>query len=124
MLDGRIDTQGTLEDLRSRGVLEDIAHAESADVQQVEGAIVEAVAEDAEAGSVAAEAKDVAKITEAAKKPRKLIKDEKREEGGVKWSIYKTYLKASCVAFSPRSCLFVADVVCVGRTGPGFSSRS
>ncbi|TFK62437.1 hypothetical protein BDN72DRAFT_741737, partial [Pluteus cervinus] len=29
------------------------------------------------------------------KKPRKLIKDEHRETGGVKWSIYKSYLKAS-----------------------------
>ena len=29
------------------------------------------------------------------KKPRKLVKDEEREEGAVKWVIYKTYLKAT-----------------------------
>ena len=29
--------------------------------------------------------------------PRKLIEDEERESGNVKWAIYNTYLKASCV---------------------------
>ena len=31
----------------------------------------------------------------AKKKPRKLIKEEERETGGVKWKIYNAYLKAS-----------------------------
>lgn len=34
-------------------------------------------------------------LEETTKKPRKLVKDEHRETGGVKWSIYKSYLKAS-----------------------------
>ena len=29
------------------------------------------------------------------KSPRKLIEDEHRQVGGMKWSVYKTYLKAS-----------------------------
>jgi hypothetical protein len=33
----------------------------------------------------------------ASKGPRKLVQDESRAEGNVKWRIYKTYLKASCV---------------------------
>lgn len=31
--------------------------------------------------------------------PTKLIEEEKREEGSVKWAVYKTYLKASSVSF-------------------------
>jgi hypothetical protein len=96
MLDGRIDTQGTIADLRDQGVLDDITHAESADAQGKEvEPVAETVAEDVEPGAIVADAKDVKKATDATKKPRKLVKEEKREEGGVKWSIYKTYLKAS-----------------------------
>lgn len=107
MLDGRVDTQGTLADLRARGVLEQIAHADSADAAPgpepaqaaeeftpVEAVLLDDGGDGEAPGAVVAEAKDVAKGAEA-RKPRKLIKDEKREEGGVKWEIYKTYLKAS-----------------------------
>ncbi|KAI0749063.1 hypothetical protein C8Q74DRAFT_1374158 [Fomes fomentarius] len=75
MLDGRIDTQGTISDLRASGVIEGIrAYAKS---QMLE----------AEAGDG-----DAAK---SKKKPRKLIEKEHRETGSVKWNIYNTYLKAS-----------------------------
>ena len=87
MLEGRIDTQGTIKELRAQGILEDIVH-------------------DAESEATAVAAKEEVEITAAAggedgevpkdpKKPRKLVKDEHREEGGVKWAIYKSYLRAS-----------------------------
>jgi ABC-type multidrug transport system ATPase subunit len=94
MLDGRIDLQGTLKDLRASGALSDI---------ELEAAIEER----AEAEERVADGKEDEEIEEAIvngdgetvdkkkKKPRKLVKDEEREEGNVKWAIYKTYLKAS-----------------------------
>ncbi|KAJ7655558.1 hypothetical protein DFH06DRAFT_1200413 [Mycena polygramma] len=92
MLDGRIDTQGTVKELRAQGVLDDIAHEAAVEVkkEEFELAVAEAVpateVNDADAG---------AKDAEETKKPRKLVKDEHREEGGGKWVVYKSYLKAS-----------------------------
>ena len=92
MLDGRIDTQGSVQALRAEGVLEDIAQSEEVEAHKVEGTSAQE-----EAGPN----DDVVDIEEpaVAKKPRQLIKDEHREVGGVKWHIYKTYLGASCVGF-------------------------
>ena len=95
MLDGRIDTQGAVKDLRARGVLDDIAHDESAEVHKEEQQAAEN-APSAEAAAVADSDIEEAPREEA-KKPRKLIEEEKREEGSVKWNIYKTYLRASWV---------------------------
>lgn len=94
MLDGRIDTQGTVKDLRARGVLDDITHDESAEAHKEEQA---AEAEASVDPAVEGEGGEESPATEAVKKPRKLIEEEKREEGSVKWNIYKTYLKASSV---------------------------
>jgi ABC-type sulfate/molybdate transport systems ATPase subunit len=105
MLDGRIDAQGTVSDLRKQGILDDIAHSETAEVAAEKAPdTTEVAAEGAESEVpvVAVEAKDVNK-TQGGKKPRKLVSDEKRETGGVKWKIYNTYLKASCVVFLHRS---------------------
>lgn len=99
MLDGRIDTQGTIEQLREQGVLDDIAFDAAADMNKEEVALAESKeaevsnAESEEAIEVGAEAT----AADPGKKPRKLIKDEHRETGGVKWSIYNSYLKASYV---------------------------
>lgn len=89
MLDGRVDIQGTVTDLRVQGLLEGIeldaaidAHDEEL-VHPQSTVTVEAIVEDSQ------------QAVEKAKKPRKLIKDEHREVGGVKWSVYKGYLKAS-----------------------------
>lgn len=90
MLDGRIDAQGTPKELRSRGVLDEIAHDSTVQVKEEEAA---AAPEPTDPEVAAAEGEAEAKP--AAKAARKLIKDEHRETGGVKWSIYKTYLKAS-----------------------------
>ncbi|KAG6908490.1 hypothetical protein DXG01_004424 [Tephrocybe rancida] len=94
MLDGRIDTQGTIMDLRARGVLEDLAHdsavtAAEAKVRQ------EALVPTSSNSEHADGDEEEAKKAQARKKPRKLVKDEHREIGGVKWAIYKSYLKAS-----------------------------
>ena len=94
MLDGRIDTQGTLADLRAQGVLDEIAHSEEVIVHEEEQSV--AVASPAAEQVVADEVRDSGAAT-GTKKPKKLIKDEERQEGGVKWSIYNTYLKASWV---------------------------
>jgi hypothetical protein len=89
MLDGRIDTQGTVKDLRTQGVLESITQDETVQIRESSpSSKIPLSDEDATLQS----AQDI-------KKPRKLIEDEHREIGGVKWSIYKTYLKASWVVF-------------------------
>lgn len=93
MLDGRIDTQGTLIELRAQGVLDDIANSEKVKVHEDEQEAA------AEAPDAAAEVVEGANPANETKKPRKLVKDEERQEGGVKWNIYNTYLKASCVRF-------------------------
>ena len=91
MLDGRIDTHGTVKDLRAQGVLEAIEHDSTVETYKEE--IKEA--EEAATNDV-----DAAETADEPKKPRKLIKDEHREVGGVKWSIYNSYLEASCVPLS------------------------
>ena len=92
MLDGRIDTQGTLADLRAQGVLDEIAHSEEVNVHEEEQS--SAVASPT-SDQVAVDEVENSGAAAGTKKPRKLIKDEERQEGGVKWNIYNTYLKAS-----------------------------
>ena len=94
MLDGRIDTQGTLTDLRAQGVLDEIAHSEEVNVHEGEQSAVVANPTSEQLVMDEVGNSSVATVT---KKPRKLIKDEERQEGGVKWNIYNTYLKASWV---------------------------
>lgn len=94
MLDGRIDTQGTVTDLRAQGVLEDIAH----------DAAVEVHKEEVEREVPGVEERD--KNAREGQKPRKLIKDEHRERGGVKWSIYRSYLKASYALCLQVECFY------------------
>jgi hypothetical protein len=96
MLDGRIDTQGTLTELRAQGVVDDIASSEEVKVQEDEQ---EAEAGTSNAEEIAAEVVEGANPAMKAKKPRKLVKDEERQEGGVEWRVYNTYIKASYVRF-------------------------
>jgi carbamoylphosphate synthase small subunit len=98
MLDGRIDTQGTVKDLKEQGVLEGIEHDTAVDAHKEQIAAAEAtIAEEGADVNATKVASDDDMTT--LKKPRKLVKDEHRETGGVKWSIYKSYLEASCVIF-------------------------
>ncbi|KAI0772936.1 multidrug resistance-associated ABC transporter [Trametes elegans] len=92
MLDGRIDTQGTVNDLRASGVLDDIAHVEEIEAHKEEQ---EAAKEENPNAEVDADANDDSEGAPKGKKPRKLIEEEHRETGSVKWKIYNTYLKAS-----------------------------
>ncbi|KAI0257019.1 hypothetical protein BJV78DRAFT_1272168 [Lactifluus subvellereus] len=92
MLDGRIDTQGTVTELRAHGVLDEIAHSEGVKVHEEEQ---KAGTNIPSAEEIAAEVIEAPGPPREAKKPRKLVKDEERQEGGVKWSIYNTYLEAS-----------------------------
>ncbi|KAI0332220.1 multidrug resistance-associated ABC transporter [Cubamyces sp. BRFM 1775] len=89
MLGGRIDTQGTVSDLRSNGVLDDIAQLEDTEAQKRKP--VETTRDPAV--EIEAEAPDQ---TEAKlRKPRKLVEDEHRETGSVEWDVYKAYLQTS-----------------------------
>lgn len=94
MLDGRIDTQGIVKDLRNRGELDFIAHDS---VHESEGSTANkpTSAEDAAAAVLSSmEDKTLGAETGEVKKPRKLVEDEARATGKVKWGIYKTYLEA------------------------------
>lgn len=92
MLDGRIDTQGTVKELRARGVLDNITHDESVEAHKEEQAA--AIAEGSDTVEAKTDDAEEAK-PDKVKSPRKLIEEEHRETGNVKWAIYKTYLKAS-----------------------------
>lgn len=99
MLNGRIDLQGTTEELRDYGALDAILaeggiseHREDVQMAHVEDEQVpETIHTEAEAGGDAKSALTRRK----SKKPHKFVKDEERETGGVKWKIYRTYLEAS-----------------------------
>ncbi|KAI0048024.1 multidrug resistance-associated ABC transporter [Auriscalpium vulgare] len=90
MLDGRIDTQGTVAELRERGILDEITHEAEAEATEEKPAVT---AE--QVGEQQGDEEESAKPAAQAKAPRKLVKDEKRETGRVKWSIYNDYLEAS-----------------------------
>lgn len=81
LLDGRIDAQGVPEDLRQQGLLDTLSKASHAEELKLDDAKQDDTTKPAAA--------------EENRRPRQLVKDEARETGGVKWSIYKTYLKAS-----------------------------
>lgn len=86
MKDGRIDSQGTIRYLQSQGLLEEITQEAAMEVQEQEPVV--ATEPLIEPGTPP----DVVKETQ---KPRKLVEDEHRETGSVKWSVYKVYLAAS-----------------------------
>ena len=94
MLDGRIDVQGTVKELRQQNILDSVINDANAEPSTSDtDSSVNAKEKEEEIVEGGGTSTEDAKV----KKPRKLIKDEERETGGVKWVIYKTYLKASCV---------------------------
>ncbi|KAJ7459957.1 hypothetical protein FB451DRAFT_1272196 [Mycena latifolia] len=84
MKEGRIDNQGTPDDLRRQGVLEEITREADMDTQEEDPVILEPTTE--------AELAD--DDIKEARKPRKLVEDEHRETGSVSWPVYKVYLAA------------------------------
>ena len=95
MLDGRIDTHGTIKDLRSQGALDNIAYDAGVQVKK-RRVTTKALPAKAEKVVVSRDATGAETQKDAVtKKPRKLVKDEHRDTGGVKWRVYKSYLKAS-----------------------------
>ena len=90
MLDGRIEMQGTVKELQAQGVLKGIEHDAAVETDKEKLVITET------ASMAAEESPDTMELS---KKPRKLVKDEHREIGAVKWSVYKSYLRASSVFF-------------------------
>ena len=100
MLDGRINMQGTVKELQARSVLKGIEHDAAVETRKEELIVAETASIGVE------ESPDTA---EESKKPRKLVKDEHREIGAVKWLIYKSYLRASSVHF-PTIILEASDL--------------
>ncbi|KAI0634381.1 hypothetical protein C8Q77DRAFT_1056057 [Trametes polyzona] len=97
MADGRIEAQGFVSELRASGQLGDFANADPGGpdgpgdasrprVKEVDMEPAPAAESDADEGEEA---------SQKAKKPRKLVEEEHRASGNVKWPIYKTYLKAA-----------------------------
>ena len=102
MLDGRIDLQGYVKDLKASGQLDIIALdnvTEEPNEDDKQATSEEDKKEEADVKSTdgSDNNKNGTTKTVVKKKARKLVSDEERETGGVKWSIYKTYLKASYV---------------------------
>lgn len=99
MLDGRIDEQGVISELREKGILDYIVRdaATRLEEEEKQEELQEPTADEAAAKIAKAEGKK----DDAT--PRKLVKDEMRQEGAVKWTVYKSYLKASCVFYSSIS---------------------
>ncbi|KAF8337342.1 multidrug resistance-associated ABC transporter [Cantharellus anzutake] len=87
MLDGRIALQGEIDDLRSKGKLDAVKQDA---VTQVE--VSPQIAHIPEESDPVVEGSPEANGN--SRSARKLVKDEERAKGSVKWSVYKTYLTA------------------------------
>jgi hypothetical protein len=94
MLDGRVDIQGTVEVLKAKQLVEalvDKAHAETEREGSKDGEITDSDAN----GYGQPLADPPTPAADRNKRPRKLVKDEHREVGSVKWATYDSYLRAS-----------------------------
>ena len=106
ILDGRIDAQGTPDDLRAKGELEGLVALEEAEVNKQEAAVVN---EDADEEVQAVEGQGQNGVNgdeqdgqagkgkrERKKGPgKKFVQDEERPVGNVKWETYKLYIVAA-----------------------------
>jgi hypothetical protein len=110
MQDGRIEVQGTVQELREQGILENLEIELIVDTPGVSSLeeengfnsdenLDEAQALDVQAtpslGPDRAWIKAQQEGDTHRKKPRKLVEEEARQTGGVQWIIYETYLRAS-----------------------------
>lgn len=97
---GRIDTQGTVQELREREILDAIALDSQIHVG-ITGTVVNsqqlsdvALKDGAQEGDIISK---VATVGVNKRPSAKLVQEEHRAEGNIKMSIYVTYLKAACV---------------------------
>ncbi|KAF9255339.1 multidrug resistance-associated ABC transporter [Marasmius fiardii PR-910] len=81
MVDGRIDTQGTVKALREKGLLE--------------GIVFDARVEEEKSNTTDPQDQNDGRPGERKKPGRRLVQDEHRETGRVKWRVHKKYLEAS-----------------------------
>ncbi|KAL5520973.1 hypothetical protein ACEPAG_8895 [Sanghuangporus baumii] len=101
MLDGRIEVQGSVKELRESGALDAIVLEEGSEEHREDEQKTDDEEEEQEAPEVVQakaprEADASCNVTtKKPNQPRKLVDDEERETGSVEWEIYKTYLKAS-----------------------------
>nr|ODN96123.1 ATP-binding cassette transporter [Cryptococcus depauperatus CBS 7855] len=88
ILDGRVDAQGTPNQLRSQGALNGLVAMEEAELHKQE---------DKEEEVMAGEDVDIQEVKKEKKKGpgKKLIQDEERAVGNVKWETYKLYIVAA-----------------------------
>lgn len=91
MAEGKIVSQGTPEELKARGQLNFVAH----ELDGEEGDTVEENAGEVDAKKTNTQTGESEQGSTQRKPARKLVEEEVRAEGGVKWSIYGTYLRAS-----------------------------
>jgi hypothetical protein len=110
MQDGRIEVQGTVQELREQGILENleieliIDRPGASTLEDDDGFNSEEKLDDVQTSDVKSTpplGRDRAWIKaqqegdKHRKKPRKLVEEEARQTGGVQWIIYETYLRAS-----------------------------
>lgn len=92
MHEGRVHLQGIVHELRQRGILEDWQPELIAEEPEDEGTEDDI---DRSTSQVATDVAATKTLRKNPKQPRRLVEDEAREIGGVKWIIYDTYLRAS-----------------------------
>jgi len=95
LLDGRIELQGSIQELRERGVLNYVAHNAVGEIEEIKKVESDEELVDGAAKDSVDDVKPENVSATKDKKPKKLVKDEARATGNVKWHIYKTYLEAS-----------------------------
>ena len=121
ILDGRIDAQGTPEDLRAQGELEGLVALEEAEVNKNEKAIVKEEVDDevqavegekSSEGNAAEDAEDDGKKKRERKKGpgKKFVQDEERPVGNVKWETYKLYIVAATYTTWAWSVLVLSEL--------------
>jgi hypothetical protein len=112
MQDGRIHVQGKVHELRQKGILEESRPELIAEEPEDE------VDMDHETDKGKGKDKDANKPSihgasrKEGRRPRRLVQEEARPVGGVRWIIYDTYLKASYVISLLSS--IVVDRMCSG----------
>lgn len=102
MIDGCIDAQGTIPELRQRGIIGQIT-AETRKEHLYEISETHQGSQDGQ--------KDIEKYTPKAKK---FVENEEVAEGGVKRSVYLSYIEASCVSVQ-SFLLMIRDELLLGH---------